>query len=228
MSDLDVVHLPGYSLWARRAVVDAWRAAGSPPVRWAGRTYEEQKYLSDGWKKRLPGFNAADDPDLAWTRVPHVRGMALDLRVWDTRTVRRMKAAGFARPIWRRNGFSQDEPWHFELARFVGNVRSVPKVTGAQVAGIDANPIPDPIPLEDEMFRARSEKTGDYLIIGETTATRIKDSTRAAAYSHAAGRKFPVLPSSEVRWLLEDCATRQKTMLGKISDELAEVIADES
>lgn len=80
------------------------------------------------------------------------------------------------------------------------------------------------------MFRARSKYTGDYLIIGETTATRIKsaDRERAAAYSHAAGRKFPVLPSTEVRWLLEDCAARSKALTGKISAELAQIIADEA
>lgn len=152
MSDLDVVYLPGQpGMWSRGVVAEAWQEAGSPAPDWAGRTYEEQKYLSDGWKARKPGFNAADDPDLSWTRVPHVRGMALDLRVWNAATVRRMEQAGFTRPIWKSRGFSQDEPWHFELARFVGNIRTIPKVTAAQVAAADSEPFTTTDIEEDDM-----------------------------------------------------------------------------
>lgn len=36
MSELDVVHIPGYDMWARRAVVEAWTRAGRPRLNWAG------------------------------------------------------------------------------------------------------------------------------------------------------------------------------------------------
>lgn len=143
MSALDVVQIPGYpGKWARRCVVEAWIAAGRPYVNWAGRTYEEQKYLYNLWRQGRG--NAADNPD-ANTRQPHVRGMALDLAGYSKA---RMEAAGFTQPIWRRTGFSQDEPWHWELKRYVGNVRSIPKVTGAQVANLDSKPFD---PEEDDM-----------------------------------------------------------------------------
>jgi len=135
MSELDVVAVPGYQgMWARRAVVEAWIAAGKPKLLWAGRTYEEQKRLYLGWLNKKPGYNAADNPD-ANTRQPHVRGMALDLAVWDAATVKRMMRAGFTRPVWLKNGYSQDEPWHFELTAYVGKIRDIPKVTAALASG---------------------------------------------------------------------------------------------
>lgn len=147
MSDLDVVPIPGYpGKWARRVVVDAWQKAGSPRILWAGRTYAEQKHLFEMWK-RGEG-NAADNPD-ANTRQPHVRGLALDLARYTPAIVRRMENAGFTRPIWRRNGFSQDEPWHFEPKLYVGNMRGIPKVTAAPSGG---DPIPFDPNKEDDMF----------------------------------------------------------------------------
>jgi len=135
MGALDVVAVPGYKgMWARRVVVEAWIAAGKPKLLWAGRTYEEQKRLYLGWKNKKPGYNAADNPD-ANTRQPHVRGMALDLAVYDSGTVLRMLKAGFTRPVWVRNGYSQDEPWHFELAAYVGSIKKIPKVTAAVAGG---------------------------------------------------------------------------------------------
>lgn len=148
MSDLDVIPLPGYpGLWDRRVVVERWDKAGRPPVRWAGRTYDEQKYLWNGWRNKLPGFNPADNPD-ADTRQPHVRGMALDLKVWDANTVRRMKEAGFVQPIWKRNGFSGDEPWHFEPVEYVGKMRTIPKVIAAP-SGDGSTPF---IPIEEALM----------------------------------------------------------------------------
>lgn len=50
-----------------RARVDAFcndpRMRGQLKVESAARTYAEQRYLYDGWCKRLPGFNLAADPD---------------------------------------------------------------------------------------------------------------------------------------------------------------------
>lgn len=148
MSELDIVQVPGYpGKWARRCVVEAWITAGRPYVNWAGRTYEEQKRLWNLYNTIVNGKrlgNAADNPD-ANTRQPHVRGMALDLAGYDKG---RMEAAGFVQPIWRRTGFSQDEPWHWELARYVDNIRSIPKVTAGQVASLDSKPFD---PEEDDM-----------------------------------------------------------------------------
>jgi len=157
MGALDVVAVPGYQgMWARRAVVEAWIAAGKPKLLWAGRTYEEQKRLYLGWKNKKPGYNAADNPD-ANTRQPHVRGMALDLAVYDAATVKRMLKAGFTRPIWVKNGYSQDEPWHFELSAYVAKIRDIPKVTAA-AASSGAKPFepakpaePTTVPEEDSM-----------------------------------------------------------------------------
>jgi len=143
MSPFDIVKVPGYpGLWSRRCVVDQWVAAGRPPLDGAGRTKEKQRWFYQQW---LNGTgNAADNPD-ADTRQPHVRGMALDL-AWrnpPADVVERMAEAGFIRPItvrkgkpWKdgKGGFSQDEPWHFELDRFYRSVTSIGKVTAAMAA----------------------------------------------------------------------------------------------
>lgn len=157
MTGLDVIPIPGtVGLWARRCVVNAWQAAGSPAILWAGRTYAQQKALYDAY--RVGHGNAADNPD-APTRLPHVRGMALDLVATDPATVRRMEQAGFVRPVWRRTGFSQDEPWHWELAAHVADIRSIPLVTAAPAGGDPKSFTP---PEEDSM--------GFYWTIGPQAA----------------------------------------------------------
>ena len=143
MGAFDIVKVPGHpGMWARRCVVDAWVAADCPPLDGAGRTKEKQRWFYQQW---LNGTgNAADNPD-ANTRQPHVRGMGLDL-AWrnpPADVVERMEEAGFIRPItvrkgkpWSdgKGGFSQDEPWHFELARYYAGVKTIGKVTAAMAA----------------------------------------------------------------------------------------------
>ena len=66
MSAHDIIELPGRpGMSGRRILVDAWVAAGSPPVnhKGAGRLYADQKYFWDGWVNRLPGFKPVDNPD---------------------------------------------------------------------------------------------------------------------------------------------------------------------
>lgn len=178
MSALDIVTIPGYpGLWARRCIVEAWQAAGSPPIDGAGRTYEQQKWFYQRW---LDGTgNAADNPD-APTRQPHVRGMALDLAVWNADVVRRMRKAGFIRPItvhrgkpWPdgRGGFSQDEGWHFELEQYVDRIFSIPKVTAAVAGQATAYLIPDE---EEEEMQTRA---GFQYNTGSTTGNIVTDTT---------------------------------------------------
>jgi len=148
MGALDIVQVPGYpGMWARRCVVDAWVAAGSPALDGAGRTYEKQKWFWRLYNTIINGVrqgNAADNPD-ADTRQPHVRGMAFDL-AWRNppdAVIERMEAQGFIRPItvrkgkpWKdgKGGFSQDEAWHFELAEFFAGVKKIAKVTDSMAA----------------------------------------------------------------------------------------------
>ncbi|MCZ4301273.1 hypothetical protein [Microbacterium oxydans] len=127
MSALDVVQIPGRpGLYARRAVVNAWEAAGSPPINSAGRLYAEQKRLYDGWRDRKPGFNPADNPDDETQRLAHVRFVALDIDPSPAR-VRALQAAGLVRPY-------SYEPWHWELpnVRQYPIVRSLPATAGNQ------------------------------------------------------------------------------------------------
>jgi len=199
MSALDVVAIPGYpGKWARRAVVEAWIEAGRPPLNWAGRTYEEQLHLA------LYGPNAADDPRVSWTRVPHVRGLALDLASWTPAIIKRMQAAGFVRPItvrkgkpWAdgKGGFSQDEPWHFELKQYVNKVFDIPKVKASQTAGLDQHPFD---PEEDDMYtqqdRDRANAVyaaifGNSNITGQPTETIWRD-----PWGHKESTRYGLLP----------------------------------
>lgn len=126
MSALDIIELPGQpGKYARRAWVEAWVAAGSPPVNSAGRLYDVQKHFYDGWVNRLPGFNPADNPDDESQRLAHVRFVAGDIDPTPTR-IRRLAAAGLIRPY----GY---EPWHWELpgVRNYAIVRSIPTTTGS-------------------------------------------------------------------------------------------------
>lgn len=121
MSALDVIALPGQpGKYARRAIVEAWQEAGSPPVNSAGRLYADQKHFYDGWRAGLPGFNPADNPDDETQRLAHVRFVALDIDPTPAR-VQRLSAAGLIRPYTY-------EPWHWELpnVRTYGIVRKLP------------------------------------------------------------------------------------------------------
>lgn len=113
MNPDEVIELPGApGKFARRAVVMAWIAAGSPPVNSATRLLGEQQYFWDGWRLRLPGFSPADNPANLNNPLAHVRGVALDITPTPER-VRRLAAAGLVRPY-------DYEPWHWQLP---GNVR---------------------------------------------------------------------------------------------------------
>lgn len=138
MSGLDVIELPGQpGMYGRRVLVQAWQAAGSPRVTngGAGRLYALQKYYWDGWLRRLPGFNPADNPDDESQRLAHVRFAALDIDPTPAR-IAALSRAGLIRPY-------SYEPWHWELP----NVR--------QYAIVRALPAPAPAatpdPLEDMM-----------------------------------------------------------------------------
>lgn len=122
MSALDIIPLPGHpGKYARRAFVEAWQEAGSPPVNSAGRLYADQKHFYDGWRAGLPGFNPADNPDDERQRLAHVRFVAGDIDPTPER-VRRLAAAGLVRPY-------SYEPWHWELpnVRSYAIVRSIPR-----------------------------------------------------------------------------------------------------
>jgi len=195
MSALDVVAIPGYpGEWARRAVVEAWIEAGCPPLNWAGRTYEEQLDLA------LYGPNAADDPRVSWTRVPHVRGLALDLASWTPAIVKRMQAAGFVRPItvrkgkpWAdgKGGFSQDEPWHFELKQYVNRVFDIPKVKASQTAGLDSRPF-DP-EEDDDMFDEKDRAHLNALYAGFYGARNLTGKDGPVSWENHGGRSQQAL-----------------------------------
>lgn len=132
MSALDIIELPGEpGKYGRRALVEAWIAAGSPPVNYkgAGRLHADQKYFYDGWAARLPGFNPADNPDDESQRLAHVRFGALDITPTPDR-VRRLTNAGLIRPY-------SYEPHHFELP----NIRSYPIVRALPAPAAEADPI---------------------------------------------------------------------------------------
>lgn len=125
MSALDVIPIPGHpGMYARRVFVEAWQAAGSPPLNSAGRLYGKQKEFYDGWVNRLPGFNPADNPDDETQRLAHVRFAAGDIDPTPDR-IRRLTAAGLIRPY-------SYEPWHWELpnVRQYAIVRSIPTTGG--------------------------------------------------------------------------------------------------
>ncbi|MDR7113877.1 hypothetical protein J2X03_003779 [Microbacterium trichothecenolyticum] len=138
MSADDIIALPGQpGKHARRAVVEAWQAAGSPRVNSAGRLYGEQKRLYDGWARRLSGFSPADNPDAPWLPLAHVRFVALDIDPTPAR-IAALTRAGLVRPY-------SYEPWHWQLP---GDVRRFALVT-AIPASANATPFN---PVEDDMF----------------------------------------------------------------------------
>lgn len=130
-SPLDIIPIPGHpGMFNRRAWVEAWQAAGSPPINnnSAGRLYGIQKMFYDGWRAGLPGFNPADNPDDERQRLAHVRFVAGDINPTPDR-VRRLEAAGLKRPY-------SYEPWHWELpnVRSYAIVRSIPSTAGGGAA----------------------------------------------------------------------------------------------
>lgn len=85
----------------------------------AGRDWDRQMYLYDGWNARRPGFNFALHP----SKSKHCLGLAIDVpgNVNDVRTPRgwmRASGAGFrdGRPTFNEWGWRgvENEKWHFE------------------------------------------------------------------------------------------------------------------
>ncbi len=175
MSNLDVIELPGTGMFARRFVVDAWLAAGSPPLNSAGRLKREQQDLYDGWAARLPGYAPADNPNDERQPLAHVRFVALDIDPTPER-VRALQATGMVRPY----GY---EPWHWQAP---GDVRVYPLVTSI--------PTTDQALLrrqrEDTMYvQGKSDKTSVYNVFTDATgkpAMRLCG-TGEAAYARGNG-----------------------------------------
>lgn len=163
MSALDIIPIPGHpGKYSRRVIVEAWQAAGSPPINSALRLYDEQKYFYDGWRAGLPGFNPADNPDDEGQQLAHVRGVALDIDPTPDR-VRRLKAAGLERP------FSY-EPWHWVVpnVRSYAIVRSIPSAAG----GRDEDPEEQ---QEEDMpngYYAKGDRAKNVFWIDQTTGKR--------------------------------------------------------
>lgn len=193
MSALDIIPIPGHAgMYARRAFVEAWQVAGSPPLNSAGRLYLQQKYFWDGWAARLPGFNPADNPDDESQRLAHVRFAAGDIDPTPDR-VRRLEAAGLVRPY-------SYEPWHWELpnVRRYAIVRSIPASAGA--AASPATPAPQ---LEEtEMYfyvQIQGQLTTWILWIpGRASYQTTPDSNQAARWRKLVGRDAVELTSPEV------------------------------
>lgn len=116
MSGADIIEIPGHpGKYARRVIVDAWQAAGSPPINDAGRLKAKQQ---EAWDKFQAGTGSpADDPNRPDVfPLAHVRFVALDIDPTPDR-VRRLSAAGLVRPY-------EYEPWHWQVA----NVYAYPLV----------------------------------------------------------------------------------------------------
>lgn len=141
MSPDDIIEIPGHpGKYARRAIVEAWRHAGSPSINSAGRLPPEQKQLYDLY--RAGKGSPADNPDETWQPLAHVRFVALDLG-YDANPAR-LRAAGLVCPY-------DYEPWHWQLP---GDVRRYPLVTSIPKPATTTtafNPIPD---QEDDTMRS--------------------------------------------------------------------------
>ncbi|WP_137771890.1 MULTISPECIES: hypothetical protein [unclassified Microbacterium] len=197
MSPLDIIPIPGHpGKHARRVIVEAWQAAGRPPINSALRLYDEQKYFYDGWVDRIPGFNPADNPDDETQQLAHVRGVALDIDPTPDR-VRRLAAAGLIRP------FSY-EPWHWT----VPNVRTYPIARIIPTTAGGLAPDTDTIQEEDmpNGYYAKGDKSAEVYWIDQTTGKRRKvpkgELTAAQAFNVATGGKFgaghvAVMPQSD-------------------------------
>lgn len=161
MSPLDIIELPGHpGLYARRVIVEAWQAAGSPPVNDAGRLYGQQKRAWDAYQNGTG--NPADNPDLPLIfPLGHVRFVALDIDPTPER-VRRLTAAGLVRPFsW--------ESWHWA----VPNVWAYPLVQS----------IPTPAttkPKEDDMTQQDVDNINAHT--NTRTAMAIRDRERGSIF----------------------------------------------
>lgn len=162
MSALDVVPIPGHpGMYARRVFVEAWQAAGSPPINSAGRLYAKQKEFYDGWVNRLPGFNPADNPDDESQRLAHVRFVAGDIDPTPDR-IRRLEAAGLVRPY-------SYEPWHWELpnVRQYAIVRFIPTAAGGgNTPPITESEEDDDMPRNSGfIYRGTTQKTDQRTVL---------------------------------------------------------------
>lgn len=143
MSALDIIPIPGHpGMYARRAAVEMWQRAGSPPIAeaGAGRLYDTQKWLYDQWQAGVPGYNPADNPDQPGKYpLAHVRFVALD---FATRAgAQAARAAGFEFPY-------PYEWWHGQLP----NVYAYPLVKSIPTTASDgAKPFAPPVPEETDM-----------------------------------------------------------------------------
>lgn len=183
MSALDIIPIPGHpGMHARRAFVEAWQAAGSPPLNSAGRLYDKQKYFYDGWVNRLPGFNPADNPDDERQALAHVRFVAGDIDPTPER-VRRLAAAGLRRPY-------AYEPWHWELpnVRSYAIVRSIPTPADSTPALNQSE--------EDDMKLITWN--GRVWLVGFETCAYIPDEAALSAGKKVAGGAVPDLSNDEL------------------------------
>lgn len=157
MSALDVIAIPGYPGWyARRRAVEAWQRAGSPHLTSAGRLYDSQKYLYDGWRAGRPGFNPADNPDDESQRLAHVRFVAFDIAN-PNRDRAAMIREGFIFPY-------SYEPWHAELP----NVRSYPIVrTIPATSGGSSKPFPETATIQEDDMATLITGGGQSLVVGD-------------------------------------------------------------
>ncbi|EQM75916.1 hypothetical protein [Microbacterium maritypicum] len=192
MSALDIIPIPGHAgMFARRIVVEAWQAAGSPPINSAGRLYKQQLYYWDGWRLRLPGFNPADNPDDESQALAHVRFGALDIDPTPER-IRKLEAAGLVRPY-------KYEPWHWELpnVRQYAIVRTIP----ASAGGATPTPIAQPFEETEMYFYVQIQgklTTWILWIPGRSSYQTTPDSNQAARWRKLVGRDAVELTSPEV------------------------------
>ena len=191
MSALDVIPIPGHpGMFARRAFVEAWQEAGSPPLNSAGRLYADQKYFWDGWAERKPGFNPADNPDDETQRLAHVRFAAGDIDPTPER-IRRLSAAGLVRPY-------AYEPWHWELpnVRQYAIVRSIPTTAGGASAGA-----PAPIEEDDMYFYVQIQgklTTWILWVPGRAKYQTTRDENQALRWRALVGKDARVIDSPQV------------------------------
>lgn len=173
MSDLDVIEIPGYpGMHARRVLVEAWQAAGSPAItkpKGAGRLYADQKELWDGWREGLAGYYPADNPDDETQALGHVRFAALDIDPTPER-VERLERAGLVRP------FSY-EPWHWALpnVRKYPVVRSIPITAG----GSSSAAILEELIVMDKctIIHITKGKVTTYALIGASVPGGVRTTT---------------------------------------------------
>lgn len=175
MNPLDIIEIPGYpGMYARRAVVDAWKAGGSPHINdgGAGRLYDSQKKAYDAFQdgKGSP----ADNPDDETQRLAHCRFGALDLRYPDHA---KLTAAGLVRPY-------DYELWHYELPK----IRTYPIVRS----------IPKPLPIDEESEDMRAIRKANEphsgIIIRGVAAPYSLNQQRFEATANGLGLSIRELP----------------------------------